>query len=87
MSAIDAIVLYFQSISVFPSWTSRVRSPSPALIVFKDLQELLPISPVLLLHFCSNKKTIVAERQKTCDLTQRDLLHFYDPENKSVKRS
>jgi hypothetical protein len=30
--AIDAIVLYFQSTPNFPSWTSRVRSPSPAFL-------------------------------------------------------
>ena len=31
MNAVDAYVLYFQMTSKFPSWTSRVRSPSPAL--------------------------------------------------------
>src|SRR5579872_7038656 len=29
-AAVDAIVLYFQSTVIFPSWTSRVRVPSPA---------------------------------------------------------
>src|SRR5690242_9092774 len=33
MNALDAFVLSFQSTSDFPSWTSRVRSPSPALKV------------------------------------------------------
>jgi hypothetical protein len=31
MVAVDAIVVYIQSTPNFPSWTSRVRSPSPAL--------------------------------------------------------
>src|SRR5215831_4601190 len=31
MYAMDAEVLYLQLTSNFPSWTSRVRSPSPAL--------------------------------------------------------
>src|SRR6267142_3388966 len=31
MVAVDAIGVCFQSTSKFPSWTSRVRSPSPAL--------------------------------------------------------
>ena len=31
MSTIDAIVLYFQSTRIFPSWTSPVRPRSPAL--------------------------------------------------------
>src|SRR5215471_19148817 len=31
MYAMDAEVLYLQMTSKFPSWTSRVRSPSPAL--------------------------------------------------------
>src|SRR2546425_11647862 len=31
INAIDAYVLYKQTRSSFPSWTSRVRSPSPAL--------------------------------------------------------
>src|SRR5215510_4506870 len=31
MYAMDAVVLYLQMTSKFPSWTSRVRSPSPAL--------------------------------------------------------
>src|SRR5262245_2032172 len=31
MDAMDAEVLYLQMTSKFPSWTSRVRSPSPAL--------------------------------------------------------
>src|SRR2546422_5218992 len=34
--AVDAVILYFQLTSNFPSWTSRVRSPSPAL----NFQEL-----------------------------------------------
>src|ERR1039457_5331156 len=29
-TAVDAIVVYFQSTVIFPSWTSRVRVPSPA---------------------------------------------------------
>ena len=29
-TALDAIILYFQSTSIFLSWTSRVRSPPPA---------------------------------------------------------
>jgi hypothetical protein len=32
MVAVDAIVVCFQSTPNFPSWTSRVRSPSPALL-------------------------------------------------------
>src|SRR5882672_6416901 len=31
LTALDAIVLYFQSTVRFPSWTSPVRSRSPAL--------------------------------------------------------
>ena len=31
INAIDAYVLYKRTRSSFPSWTSRVRSPSPAL--------------------------------------------------------
>jgi hypothetical protein len=29
-TAVDAVVVYFQSTVIFPSWTSRVRPPSPA---------------------------------------------------------
>jgi hypothetical protein len=36
MVAVDAVVVCIQSTPSFPSWTSRVRSPSPAL-VFKSL--------------------------------------------------
>jgi hypothetical protein len=35
MVAVDAIVVYIQSTPNFPSWTSRVRSPSPALRIKK----------------------------------------------------
>ena len=31
IDTVDAYVIYFQTKVNFPSWTSRVRSPSPAL--------------------------------------------------------
>jgi hypothetical protein len=37
-TAVDAIVVYFQSTVIFPSWTSRVRVPSPAPFLFNHLQ-------------------------------------------------
>ena len=43
MVAVDAIVVCFQSTPNFPSWTSRVRSPSPALS-FEQLSLGLNIS-------------------------------------------
>jgi hypothetical protein len=36
-TAVDAIVFYFQSTFIFPSWTSRVRTPSPAPLLFNKL--------------------------------------------------
>jgi hypothetical protein len=37
-NALDAYVHCFQSLSKFPSWTSRVRVPSPAPFSFNQLQ-------------------------------------------------
>ena len=47
--ALDAIVFYFQSALSFPSWTSRVRTPSPAPF-FIDLQDPTDSSLLRLLH-------------------------------------
>ena len=33
INTVDVYVFYFQSTFNFPSWTSRVRSPSPALCI------------------------------------------------------
>jgi hypothetical protein len=37
---VSAIVLYIQSTRRFPSWTSRVRAPSPAPLLFNHLASL-----------------------------------------------
>ena len=36
--AVNGLVLYFQSKRIFPSWTSRVRTPSPAPFLFNKFQ-------------------------------------------------
>src|SRR5215469_16060528 len=55
MSDIDANVVYFQSTSIFPSWASRVRSPSPAFRS-KHLQ------PLDITRFQTNSNDIPAGR-------------------------
>ena len=43
MNTIDGMRVYFQSTPNFPSWTSRVRSPSPALRI-KRLESIHGLS-------------------------------------------
>ena len=59
MSIVDANVVCFQSTSIFPSWTSRVRSPSPA---FK-INNIQP-SENSLCHFVPHSSSIHERRFK-----------------------
>ena len=45
--AVNGLVLYFQSKRRFPSWTSRVRVPSPAPFLFNNLQRSSSLSKAI----------------------------------------
>jgi len=40
LTAVNGLVLYFQSKRRFPSWTSRVRTPSPAPFFHNNLARI-----------------------------------------------
>jgi hypothetical protein len=66
IDAVDAYVLYFQSTVDFPSWTSRVRVPSPAP-VFQSHSDLLPIGVPLLMGTPQKAfaaKTLISKRSR-----------------------
>jgi hypothetical protein len=56
INTMGAYVFYFQSKGDFPSWTSRVRSPSPALrnewfrFAITNFLNDLPFDPILIRH-------------------------------------
>src|SRR5437867_4885239 len=83
MVAVDAIVVCFQSTPNFPSWTSRVRSPSPALLLSVSclaLVEFIPRKALLndvgmMLGRCKS----LGRRQYRVLECQRDALAYRSP--------